>query len=235
MMEVSPEVLWGGLATVSHLIAYFLYIKGAIWNQNIAPNEVTWAMWAYGTFVLFWIEWYQGAGWDLLWLPLVDAVLGLIVFGFAWSNLYKRYSAKRISMTESARRMLSSIPRFDWLSFATDVTLSILFGLMTFYFTGDSMVAIVGGVIALMISNATTFTSFAPITRSTWFAPSDESWLPWTIWALSYVFLTIATVYSEGWGLWEAQFYIYPVTNLIMHGLIGLFALGVLQRLFRAK
>jgi hypothetical protein len=79
-------------------------------------------------------------------------------------------------------------------------------------------------LVLLLLSNATTVTSFTPIVVSTWRDPFRESWVPWTVWTLAYATLTVVTFIEEG-AEGNLLLYLYPVSCALVHGLIAIFLL----------
>lgn len=193
----------GILASILQVFGYGLYIRHTL-REEIDPNPSSWLMWAYGTALIALLEWDRGAPLEVLLLPVVCAACSIFVAYLAWRK------NKRLFPTHQA----------DWAAFLADVALTVG------YVTAALLVAFnllneegkgMATLVFLLLSNATTITTFSPMIRNLWVNPHHESQSPWLMWTLAYAFLALATWFE--YGLWS-EFMIYPVLNLIFHPLV---------------
>lgn len=193
-------IFW--LAVASGLVqalGYLIYGFKAFRN-HIVPNASSWAMFAYGTLLLTFLEWESDAGGALLVLPIVCVVASTVIFflclqrgRFVWPQDIE-----------------------DRVSFSTDLCLTVLYilawlALFFDFFSKEQMGIAV--LVFLIASNATTVTSFIPILREAYYEPSHEHQSPWVLWTVAYFLLLLVTAGEESdWVL-----YLYPVANIVLH------------------
>ncbi len=209
-------LLLGILAGVLQLVGYLLYLG----DENIDPNPVTWFMFAYGTLVLMILEWDIDATLAELILPTVCGLLAVVVSARCWVR------ARRLDPSRLWPHDWWPEDRFDKLSFISDILITIAYifawGLATYAILtlAEREFAV---AIFLFLSNLSTFPAFYPILHSTYKNPEREHWLPWMVWALAYAVLGVVTYVTHG-ELWHALMF-YPVSNAILHALVGVVAL----------
>jgi len=196
----------GLLAGLLQAVGYFLYYHFVVRCER-RPNGMSWFMWAYGTFVFFFIEFDIAAPLSVLLLPLICTISALVIAGYSF---YKS----------------SYIPpeKQDYFVLSIDVALLISYlGILALLSRGYILQDqhIMFGGIFLILTSLSTLTSFYPILRTTFESPRDEHPLPWLVWTLAYAFL-LYTVLLENIGLMYA---VYPILNILMHGAMTLFAL----------
>lgn len=171
-------------------------------------------MFAYGTALIVVLEGAIGASWRELALPVVCAIASVAVAGICLSRGTLRWPSDRIEL----------------YSFGADVAITIAYvacwalGRVGILSQTEMAVAVLA---FLVLWNAGTITSFAPIVVSTWRDPFRESWVPWTVWTLAYAMLTFVTFIEQGAG-GNLLLYLYPLSNALLHGLIAILSLDLL-------
>lgn len=207
MVSWTAEVL-AVQAGIVQALGYALYVRYVV-RERITPNPTSWLMFAYGTSVLVLVEYAIGASWRELALPGVCAACAVAVAGIC-----------------AFRRQLGwpedNVERWAFLS---DVALTVgyvgAWALSRAEAIGEETRQVAN--VALLIGlNATTITSFIPILRSTWREPFHERPEPWLVWTLAYGLLLLTTLWSGG----HPALLIYPVLAVLMHGCIGVLAVG---------
>ncbi len=232
-MNAENFLVAGIIAGLIQLIGYLVYYQRSI-QGSLDPNPLTWLMFAYGTMILFVLEWDQGASLSELILPAVCSACGVGIAVRIWMLAFRKDGkfwprAWRIEKTWEGR------------SFAADLLLTAAY-LAAWGLTFSSWLSegerLVASLVFLYLANATTFTAFFPVLKQAWREPSTEHWLPWTIWTLSYGLLVWITasdsevVIPSSWAIqeWTYDFWIwialmsYPVSNAFLHGLVAVFA-----------
>ena len=239
---MNVDVTVGLAAGVIQLIGYILYWKLVVTAAGKLPNPLTWLMFGYGTILLTVLEFDVGATWDELYLPIVCAICGLGVAIIIWLRSYK--ATKRRWPKEWTMRQ---VDLWDGMSLATDYVVTFGYVVAWVVFTWGALNE-EGRYISLMVflfcSNISTVFNFVPILRDTRVNPGHEHWLPWAVWTMSYMLLTIETWNRDGvimptsWDMnaWNTSFVdwiwllIYPVSNMFFHALVSLLALPARQR-----
>jgi SET domain len=187
----------GSIAAALQLVAYLVYL-GLYLKGKIEPNAVSWYMFAYGTALMVFLESRNDARWSVLALPIVCALMSVVVATIAFH-----------------KRAVHVVDRSEKITFGLDVCLTILYVVTAVLISGHSKYA----VAFLVAGNITTFTSFAPLVRSTLREPGREQPLPWLLWTAAYALLLIATVQSE--GLRSPELLLYPAICVGLHGIIA--------------
>ena len=193
----------GLLAGAFQLVAYLIYIRYFL-KDAIRPNAASWVMFSYGTAFMVFLEWQNGATWDLLVLPFACATMSLIV-----------------ALMCLGQRVKASTNALEKGSFAADVGLTV--GYLALRSTPAAGPFFNAGFI--IAGNLTTVTAFLPILWSTWKNPDNEKAAPWVFWTIAYTFLIISTFLAV--GLSSPTLYIYPVLNFIVHVGMAIFILRV--------
>lgn len=193
-------------AGVLQASAYFLYTR-LVLKCETRPNGMSWLMWAYGTFVFFFIEFDVAAPLSVLILPAVCMVCALIV---------SVYSFVKSSYIPPERGDYAAL-FVDLLLMGSYLVLLLL--LSTGVITGEQQASL--AMIFLVLTSLSTLVTFYPIMRTTFEDPCGENPIPWFIWTVAYGLL-LYTVMIEGMS-W--QYMIYPILNILLHGSIGVFAL----------
>ncbi len=183
----------GLAAALLQVVGYLAYIRN-FRQQSIRPNSASFMMFAYGTAFVFLLEAHNGATASMLLLPGCCAVMSIIIAGMC--------------LRKGATEPVEDIER---VTFAIDVGLTVGYGFAFFTFGYDSRFAL----LFLLGANATTFTAFFPLVRSTWMFPRREKPGPWVLWTLAYACLTVATI--AGGGLAKPALLAYPVINMLIH------------------
>lgn len=194
----------GITAGLLQALGYFFYIKIAREGLS-APNPLSWIMWAYGTSLIGLLEFSQNASPYLLVLPAACSASSIYVAIRSWQY-----------------RKLENLDWNDWFAFSADVLLTICYTsvwLLAKYGMLSPEKKSIATLSFLLLSNATTFTTFWPTLKGIMKNPQGENWVPWTVWTLAYTTLAIATLMQN--GAWTV-FMLYPVLNLVMHGLTAL-------------
>lgn len=214
-------LLIGGIITgLLQLLGYVLYIR----NEDIDPEPVTWFMFAYGTLILAVLEWDANATFAELILPAVCGTLAVYVSYRCWKK------ARLINPHKWWPEDWWPEDFWDKMSFVGDIAITIGY-IAAWVLAGAAFLtpeyrewAVLG---FLFLSNLSTFPSFYPLLHSTWKNPEKEHWLPWTIWAAAYALLGCITYATHG-AFWHPLMF-YPVSNAIMHALVGILALRTLN------
>jgi hypothetical protein len=189
---------------VLQIAGYIVYIRKSL-KHDLEPNPTTWFMFAYGVLVLTILEWDQGANWTLLILPVSCAILAIVVAGICWKNKTLRWPEHRVDAVAFSTDVLLTMGYIgSWIFLSLNIIDSYQKNLFTLLF--------------LVCSNLTTFTAFVPIIRGVIHDPVQEHSTPWAIWTSAYLTLTLLTYLQ--FGIYS-QLMIYPITNAILHGLVG--------------
>jgi hypothetical protein len=197
---VSTAAVLGGLAALTQIAAYLVYLH-LFRAGKIEPNGTSWLMFAYGTALLVFLELRNGATWFELALPVACGTMSVIVSVLCF----------RSNAVEPADRV-------ENLAFGADLSLTLIYAGVALVISGHSKYA----VAFLVAGNLTAFTSFAPLVRSTWHAPSREQPLPWMMWTVAYALLFAATFISEGFR--APELLLYPGLCVSLHGLVAVFS-----------
>ena len=213
---MSLLLLGGIIAGVLQLIGYILYIR----NEDIDPEPVTWFMFAYGTLILAVLEWDAEATFSELILPTVCGILAIYVSYRCWRK------AREISPHKWWPEDWWPEDFWDRFSFIGDILITIAY-ICAWILAGMSFLNFETRELAvlafLFLSNLSTFPAFYPILHSTWNNPEREYWLPWIVWALAYAVLGWVT-YETHNALWHALMF-YPLSNAVLHDLVGILSL----------
>jgi hypothetical protein len=196
---VTGSVL-GVLAAVFQVSGYLLYIRNFL-KRSIRPNAASYLMFAYGTSLVAFLAWQNGAV-----LPEL-----LLLFACAMMSVIVALMCLRKNATEP-------VDRFEAIIFSADLWLTIGYAVLVFAHVDKAAYA----AIFLFLGNVTTLTSFMPILRSTWRDPRREQPLPWLIWSLAYMLLTAATLVTTGFD--RPVLLIYPVANVVLHVAMAFFS-----------
>lgn len=191
----------GVLAAIFQISGYLLYIRNFL-KRSIRPNAASYLMFAYGTSLVAFLAWQNGA---------VLAEL-LLLFACATMSVIVALMCLRKNATEP-------VDRFEAVIFSADLWLTIGFAVLVFADADKAAYA----AIFLFLGNITTLTSFMPILRSTWRDPRREQPLPWLIWSLAYMLLTAATLVTTGFE--QPVLLMYPLANVALHVAMALFSL----------
>jgi hypothetical protein len=189
------------VAGAFQLVAYLVYIRYFL-KDAIRPNPISWIMFAYGTSLMLFLEWKEGATWDLLLLPAVCATMSVVVALMCFKRGNPGPSGK-------AER---------W-AFGAD--LGLTFGYIALVGSNGSGPFFNAGFV--IAGNLTTVTAFLPILLSTWRNPENEKAGPWAFWTFAYGMLALATWFST--GLSAPTLLIYPLVSVLLHGAIATFVL----------
>ncbi|HMO83076.1 MAG TPA: hypothetical protein PKA42_02810 [Candidatus Paceibacterota bacterium] len=221
-------------------IGYLVYYQKSI-KGSVEPNPLTWLMFAYGTMILFVLEFDQGASVSELILPAVCSACGVGIAVRIWIIAFRKDGTLWPSTWRIERN-------WEGRSFACDLILTAAYlaawglTLTSWLSEGERLIA---SLVFLFLANATTFTAFLPVLKQAWQAPRTEHWLPWAVWTMSYGLLVwVTAVESEvmlptNWNVldWKYDFWtwvalmIYPVSNALLHGLVAVFACPRRQQL----
>ena len=191
----------GVLAAIFQISGYLLYIRN-FRRRSIRPNAASYLMFAYGTSLVAFLAWENGARWQELLLLIACSMMSVIV----------ALMCLRKNATEP-------VDRFEAIIFSADLWLTI--GYATLVFSQIEKAAYVTAF--LVLGNVTTLTSFLPILRSTWRDPRREQPFPWIMWSIAYLLLTAATL--ETTGLSQPVLLFYPLANVALHIAMALFSL----------
>ncbi len=193
--------VFGVLAAIFQIAGYLLYIRNFL-KRSIRPNAASYLMFAYGTSLVAFLAWQNGAV-----LPEL-----LLLFACAGMSVIVAVLCLRKNATEP-------VDRFEAIIFSADLWLTIGYAALIFSHVDKAAYA----AAFLFLGNVTTLTSFMPILRSTWRDPRREQPLPWIVWSIAYMFLTAATLLTT--GLEQPVLLMYPVANVLLHMAMALFSL----------
>lgn len=232
-MNTDNVLLVGIIAGLLQLVGYLVYYQKTI-RGSLDPNPLTWLMFAYGTMILFVLEFDQGASLSELILPAVCSTCAVGVAVRIWIIAYRK-EGKIWPRTWRIERS------WEGRSFAADLVLTLAYlgawalALSSWLAESERLIA---SLVFLFLSNATTFTAFLPVLKQAWAAPRTEQWTPWAIWTVSYCLLIWVTANStdasspahlnvvewtyESWTM--VALMIYPASNAALHGLVAVFA-----------
>ncbi len=205
MVTVFTLALLSGLFQA---LGYIVYIRKSL-RHEVEPNPSTWFMFAYGTAMLTVLEYDRDADFTLLVLPITCAFLSLRVAAICWSQGRLKWPKRWL----------------DRSAFLIDLTLTAAY-ISVWMATKDGRISEEQHVLLVLsflaLTNASTAVSFIPILGGAWEEPKNEHPLPWFIWTTAYCTLGYVT-YLE-YGIWT-EFMVYPASNALLHGLVGLFAI----------
>lgn len=205
-MSLGFVALIGLVAAALQVAGYTIYIRNFL-MKAIRPNAASFLMFSYGTSFLAFLEWRGGATWQVLALPVICSVIGIVVALLCF----------RKGATEA-------IDRFEGFSFAADLWLTVAYGWLALAGGGAGKYV----VPFLIATNLTAITCFLPIIRSTWRMPERELATPWFVWTAAYACLGVATWFADG-GRHPALL-LYPLLNSVLHIVVGLLALRRYRR-----
>lgn len=196
------------LSGLFQALGYLVYIRKSL-RHEVEPNPTTWFMFAYGTAMLAVLEWDRNADFTLLILPITCALLSLRVAAICWSQ-------GRLKWPDSWLERFAFLMDLSLTVAYISMWLTSRYGAIT---SADRNLLV---LVFLVLTNASTIVSFIPILGGTWDNPRKEHPLPWSIWCFAYCTLGYVTYLEH--GVWS-EFMIYPVSNALLHGLMGVFAL----------
>ncbi len=160
-------------------------------------NTGSWSIWALGGAIDF-VSYFvlTGGDWVVNFLP---AVCGLAAFGiFVSAIVHKRFSRP---------------DRIDWAFMGADGVITVVW-----YFTNVAL--------ANLLYQVSNVLSFVPLCRGVLSGREKEKLLPWLIWTLAYILLTIAVFMRL--KRWEEL--AYPVSHVIIHLIVAIIVIVQLRR-----
>ena len=182
---------------------YLVYFRTA-WRDEIDPNPATWLMFAYDTTLLVLLHAALGAKPAILFLPTVCATCSIVValigwrrVGFCWPRGGDRAAMLGCLVLTAAYVGITGLAAQDLISGA-------------FRRSAD---------IVLLFSNGSTCVSLVPLLHVLWRDHAVERPAAWLIWAGAYGFLLASTLLVQGTR--EAALLVYPVCNIVLHGLVA--------------
>lgn len=188
----------GIAAAILQVAGYWVYLRNFV-KQRIRPNAASFLMFSYGTWLLVFLEWRNGAEWPVLALPITCAAMGIVV----------ALMCLRKGATEP-------VDRVEAIAFSADLWLTLIYAWFALGLGDASGIA----VPLLIVGNITTFTCFIPVLRSTWLTPHRERPGPWIIWTCAYGLLAVVTMAAG--GLSNPVLLLYPVLSFFLHGAIAM-------------
>jgi hypothetical protein len=201
---------------IAHVLGYLLYIRCTL-RGEVRPNPTTWLMWAYGTALVVLLERDQEAAAAVLLLPSLCAACSIAVAFICWRRGRLRWPERRS----------------DQAAFLVDLLLTgvylliVLLAARGWISASDDTLA---KTIVLLAVGGSTAVSYWPILRATRRDPDNEHWLPWAVWTAAYSLLLIATAATHGSSVYALQFWVYPLSCLVLTAAVGLYSLGVSMR-----
>ena len=212
----------GTIAGIILFIGYILYIWFDIKYDNIEPNPTTWFMFAYGTAILTVLEWDGEASWELLVLPTLCSIGGIVVALRLWLK------ARKSDPTRWWPEDWWPEDRWEQGSFVGDILITVAYVAIWVFAVYSPLLTETGReywvLVFLFLSNVSTFPQFYPILSTTYKNPETEHWLPWAVWTVSYVLLTVATWQVVDAWFWHALLF-YPISNAFLHAMVAVLAL----------
>jgi len=200
---VSLADVTGIASGVVQALAYLVYLRQVV-AEDCRPNGMTWLMWSYGTALLLYVEIDQGAPFAALVLPTVCLLCSIAVASCAF-----------------ARSAYIPPERQDWAVLSLDLGVSA--GYVASSVVGDpAEFGLDTGLMFVLLTGLTTFTSSWPIMRTTYLDPQHERPLAWFVWALAYGLLALAVMLENmAW-----PYLAYPLIALLVHLAIGFSAVS---------
>jgi hypothetical protein len=163
-------------------------------------------MFAYGTGLVFIVEWDRDASFALLALPLACAISSVLIALYVLRGVHSwwpEHSHERFS--------------FGFDLFLTAVYMSAWVLLLNGFIVETQKD--VADIVILVCWNIGVFTAFYPLLRQVYRHPETEHAMPWMIWTLAYFMLALATFFEVGSS---SELILYPLINLLVHGFIAL-------------
>ena len=215
-ITIDNLLVLGIISGVLQVLGYILYLS----IQQIDPNPVTWFMFAYGTAILTVLEWDAKATVPELILPTVCAALAVVVSARCWLHARRRDPSKWWPEDWWPE------DKWEQWSFVSDILITI--GYVTAWTLAVSSILpdsylYLAVLTFLFLSNISTFPSFYPLLRETYLHPHKEHWAPWAIWSFAYLLLAVITFITHQEIFHPLMF--YPLSNFILHGLVGYLAI----------
>lgn len=215
MFGLDLLLVLGILAGILQLLGYYYYLS----IEEIDPNPASWLMFAYGTALLTFLEWENNATLPELILPTACSILSIVVAIQCWLKSNNKHSLKLY-----AGELLENF--WDRTSIILDILITV--GYLTAWFLAAYTLLheqhiLIAMIVFLWLSNLSTITSFIPILRSTASDSTQEHYLPWFIWTISYTVLGVTTYLTHG-TVWHILM-IYPASNMVFHFWVGYLAL----------
>jgi hypothetical protein len=205
--KVDIVIIIAVLSGVLQIAGYGTYLMKAL-SSEINPNPTSWLMWAYGTALIFALEWDRGATAAMLILPGVCACSSLIIAALC---------AKRGTLQWPTERSAKA-------ALASDVILTIAY-LATWLLVSIHLLTPeqkqFSEAVILILGVSSTMVTFVPMIASTKKNPSNEHRLPWVIWSLAYSTSLLATVFSDAWTM-DLAF--YPLLTGFLHTAMASYA-----------
>ena len=195
----------GIFAALLQVAGYALY-GSKVLKRDIRPNAISWFMFAYGTTLVFVLEWDRDAGLALLALPAACALSSIAVAIYALRGTKEWWPEHPL----------------ERLSFGLDILLTVTYV--------SAWILLLNGLIVqsqkdwvdiliLVCWNVGIFTAFYPLLRQVYSNPETEHAMPWMVWTLAYFMLVLATFFEVG-GFNELI--LYPLINVAVHGFVAL-------------
>lgn len=253
-----PIWIWFGVvAGLFQATGYAVYYLTVIRKDGKEEEPLTWLMFGYGTALLTIMEFdsmyseaIKSSSWlgviSILFLPVICS-LGAVLVAY---NIWR----KNFSVTKA---LWPKSWTLDWktksgIAFGVDILLTfgyVALWIMTSFIIQNGETHLIGVIVFLLISNATTIPGFVPMVISTAKNPEREDYRPWFVWSIAYTLLAVPTfgyasdgvVWPSSWLLftWDASFWYflalmsYPVPNAVFHLAVGVLALPYRQKVIK--
>lgn len=190
------SIVLGALAGLLQLIAYAIYGRHVL-HGRIKPNTASWSIWTLGAVLETVTYVFVTGDWVKNILPVVCAISALTLFGFCFT-----------------KGKFEQLSRWEWVLTALDMG-----AILIWWFYQSA-------VYANFLLVSTAVLSFVPLFLHAWRKPDAENALPWGIWSLAYLLMTLAVVLR-----WEkAEDLVYPITFLVLHLVIAVAAIDIKKR-----
>jgi hypothetical protein len=190
------SITLGILAGLLQLVAYGIY-GWHVLHDRIKPTAASWGIWALGAMLETVTYVFVTGDWVKNILPVVCALSAVTLFAFCVAS--SKFSG--LSRWEWVLTVLDTMALFVWWFFQ-----SAAYGNFLLVFTA--------------------VLSFVPLFLKTWSDPATENALPWALWSLAYLLMTITVLLR-----WEkAEDLVYPLTFLALHLFTAVAAVDVSRR-----
>ena len=193
----------GVLAGVLQVFGYGIYFKQVI-AHDVFPNGMSWLMWAYGTFVIFFIEFDLSASWTILVLPAFCSLSSLLIAGYSFS-----------------RGAYIKPDRIDYLALGIDVMLLLSYVYLVYVAHVSELHKDVYTALILVATSLSTLVTFFPMIRTTYREPANEKASAWIVWTLAYSFLLFTVWHATS----SFEYLVYPILNIMLHGVMAILIL----------
>ncbi len=190
MPLIPISIFLGVFASILQILGYIEYGR-QVFSNRIRPNIASWGIWAFSAILESTSYIFLSEDWVKNLLPFSCALSAILFFLIAFKKGH-----------------FSKPSKFELYIVGLDFLI-----LIVWFLTKSPLLANVLFVVSAIIS-------FIPIFKNCFIKPEDENALPWLIWAIAYLVMSITVLLR--WSKWED--FIYPFTFFILHVLIAYLA-----------